>query len=37
MTIHDLDVQGKKALMRIDFNVPVKETGVVAGGADEDG
>jgi phosphoglycerate kinase len=28
MTIKDLDVQGKRVLMRVDFNVPVKE-GVV--------
>ena len=28
MTIRDLDVQGKKVLMRVDFNVPVKD-GVV--------
>ena len=28
MTIRDLDVQGKKVLMRVDFNVPVKN-GVV--------
>jgi len=28
MTIRDLDVRGKKVLMRVDFNVPVKE-GVV--------
>ncbi len=28
MTLRDLDVQGKKVLMRVDFNVPVKD-GVV--------
>ena len=27
-TIRDIDVKGKKVLVRVDFNVPLKETGV---------
>jgi len=29
LTIHDLDLKGKRALVRVDFNVPLTETGEV--------
>ena len=29
-TVRDLDVQGKKVLVRVDFNVPQTESGAVA-------
>jgi len=27
-TIRDIDIKGKKVLVRVDFNVPLNETGV---------
>ena len=28
-TIEDIDVQGKKVLVRVDFNVPLNENGEI--------
>ena len=27
LTVRDLDLRGKRVLMRVDFNVPMEETG----------